>query len=62
MLTTRVTTSASMEENIARNQQFYRQNSPISIALTLHSILSFVSDYLILFLRTDSVVIHHLWH
>ena len=24
--------------------------------------LSFVSDYLILFLRTHSVVIHHLWH
>jgi len=24
--------------------------------------LSFVSDYLILLLRTHSVVIHHLWH
>jgi len=24
--------------------------------------LSFVSDYLILFLRTHSLSIHHLWH
>ena len=29
-MNTRLTTSASMEENIARNQEFYRQNSPMS--------------------------------
>ena len=32
------------------------------MALILHSFLSFVSDYLILFLPTYSLAIHHLWH